>query len=229
MSQVSDYALNRLTSLLPLPLRQATLSTELRQLHQQFLRSLVERGKALTNEEIAAVAPGHDAFAALWTLASLDLLVLDRSGRPIGAYPLTTERTPHEVHVNGNTLWAMCALDAVSVAPLFDADVDVRSRCPVTGVEIVIRMHGADIVHISPDSDVQLGVWWRDPGAVAARNFCPGVVFLRDKAAAAQWQGGRSEDHDFAPVTDAVDVGTRFFRPMLAERPVGELVAAARA
>jgi len=220
MSQVTDYALNRLISLLPLPQRQATLSPELRKLHQAFLRSLVERGRPLTEAEIAAALPGRDAFAAVWTLSSLDLIVLDRHGRPAGAYPVTTERTPHEVSVNGNTIWAMCAFDAVAVAPMFNAEVAIRSRCPVTGDEIAVSMKGNDVISISPGSDVQVGMWWRDPGAVAARNFCPGLMFLRDRTAAVQWQGGRVADHDFATIATMAEVGARFFQPLLAEKPV---------
>ena len=219
MSQVSDYALNRLVSLLPLAGRQATLSPELRQLHQAFLRSMVDRGRPLNEAELAAAAPGHDAVAAVFTLESLDLIVMDREGRPAGAYPLTTEPTAFQVTVNGNTIWAMCALDAMSVAPMFDTAVTIRSRCPVTGAEILVEMQGGRVTTASPGPNVQVGVWWRDPGAVAARGFCPGVVFLRDKAAARQWQAGRTTDHDFASLSDAADVGARFFRPLMAPQP----------
>ena len=226
MSQATDYALNRLSSLLPLAERQATLSPELRKLHQQFLRSLVERGRPLTEEEIAAAAPGRDAFAAVWTLSSLDLIVLDRSGKPVGAYPVTAERTPHEVRVNGNSIWAMCAFAAVAVAPTFNAEVAIRSRCPVTGDEIAVSMKGNTVISVSPSPDVQVGVWWRDPGAVAARNFCPGLMFLRDQKAAVHWQGGRIKDHDFGTIADMAEVGARFFLPLMAEAPVPAMAIA---
>ena len=114
----------------------------------------------------------------------------------------------------------MCAFDAVAVAPMFNAEVAVRSRCPVTGDEIAVSMKGNNVISISPGSDVQVGVWWRDPGAVAARNFCPGLMFLRDKAAAAHWQGGRTTDHDFATIATMAEVGARFFLRLLAEEPV---------
>jgi mercuric reductase len=220
MSQVVEYALNRLLGLLPLAARQATLSPELRKVHHAFLRSLVERGRPLTEAEIAAAAPGHDALTAVWTLASLDLIVLGRNGLPVGAYPVTTETTPHQVTVNGNSIWAMCALDAVAVAPMFNTKVSIHSRCPVTGAEITIKMSGGGIVELMPGPEVQLGVWWRDPGAVAAKNFCPGVMFLRDIAAARVWQGGHAADHDFSPIGDAAHVAERFFRPLMIDAPV---------
>lgn len=157
MSKISDYALDRLVSLLPLAGRQATLSPELRQLHQAFLRSMVDRGRPLNGAELAAAAPGHDALAAVFTLESLDLIVMDREGRPAGAYPLTTEPTAFHVGVNGNTIWAMCALDAISVAPMFDTAVAIRSRCPVTGAEILVEMQGSRVSTASPGPNVQVG------------------------------------------------------------------------
>lgn len=220
MSQVVDYALNRLLGLLPLAARQATLSPELRKVHQAFLRSLVDRGRPLAEAEIAALAPGHDALTAIWTLASLDLLVLGRNGQPAGAYPVTTEMTPHQVTVNGNAIWAMCAMDALAVAPMFNTKVTVHSRCPITGVEIMVKMSGASLLEVLPGPDVKVGVWWRDPGAVAAKNFCPGVMFLRDSAAALRWLGDSTSDHDFAPLADAVQIADRFFHPLVPDAPV---------
>ncbi len=221
MSQTVDNIVNRLTKLLPLAARQAQLSPELRNLHRAFLHSLVERGRPLTSAEIAALAPGHDALAAVWTLASMDLVVLDGTGEAVGAYPVTTEPTPHHITVNGNMLFAMCAFDAVSVEPMFGAPVTTRSRCPVTGAEIHIEQRDGRIVDLSPSPDVQVGIWWRDPGAVAARNLCPGIVFLRDVAAAQQWQAGQTSDHDFAPVADAAQAGAQFFGPLVeSKQPV---------
>jgi len=220
MSQVADHGLTRLLSLLPLPERQASLSLPLRKLHQAFLHALVERGRPLTRVEIAAGAPAHDGFSAVWTLAALDLLTLDRNGHPVGAYPITAEPTPHEITVNGNTLWAMCALDAVSVAPMFNLQVSIRSRCPVTAADITIAMDGRRLLAVSPGDGVQVGVWWRDPGPVAARSFCPGVTFLRDRVAAEYWAHGRTVDHDVASLEDAVEIGARFFAPLLAETPL---------
>jgi len=223
VSQLTDYALTRLRSLLPLAERQRTLSPELQKVHRSILQSLVHRGRPLNLTECGRTAAGYDAATAILMLASVDLVVVDSHGNPAGAYPLTTVTTPFEVTVDGNTIWAMCALDAVSVAPTFDVTATIRSRCPVTGISIDITMQGNRIVETSPGTEPQVGVWWRDPGPVAAQGFCPGVVFLRDAAAASQWQAGRM-DHEFVSLVDAVEIGERFFRPLLESRP--ELVEA---
>lgn len=215
MSTISDHVVTKLTGMLPLTQRQAALAPELRQIHREFLRSLVERGRPLTRPEIAAMAPGGDATSAIWTLAANDLIVLDAHNRPVGAYPVTLEETPHVVNIGGNSLWAMCAFDAVSVAPMFGKDVTVSSRCPVTGAAIHLEQKNHTIVTALPSRDVQVGVWWRDPGAVAARNLCPGIVFLRDRAAAEAWQAGDPANREFAGLEDAVEAGSRFFSPLI--------------
>jgi hypothetical protein len=225
MSTISDAGLKKLISLLPLPERHAALPPELQRLHAAFLRSLVERGHPLSTEEMETLAPGGDVVNAVWTLAANDLIVLDAAGRPVGAYPVTVEQTPHRVHVNGNDISAMCAFDAVSVAPMFATETIVHSRCPMTGEPILIEQHDRRIKKVLPSQAVMVGVWWRSPGSVAARNFCPGVVFLRDHAAAEAWRAVDIANRDVVSLDDAIDAGVRFFKPLLEERPIGLVTA----
>jgi mercuric reductase len=215
MSRISDYTVNRLTGVLPLADRQAALPPKLQQLHRAFLRSLVDRGRPMTRAEIAAIAPGGDATAAIWMLAANDLIVLDAHGNPVGAYPITTQETPHKIQMGATAIWAMCAFDAAAVAPAFDQHVVVTSRCPITGEEIVVEQRGTTILSAHPSGDIQVGVWWRDPGACAARNFCPGVVFLADRPAALKWQAGDPKNREFAGIADAIEAGAAFFRPLV--------------
>ena len=137
----------------------------------------------------------------------------------MGAYPLTVAQTPYLLTVDGNRIQAICAVDAVSVAPMFDKEVTVHSRCSVTGTEIRIEQRGRTVVNASPSSDIQIGFWWREPGSIAARNLCPGIVFLRDRTAAIAWQAGDTRNHDFTSLVDAIDVGARFFGPLIRDTP----------
>lgn len=225
MSQISDAGLKKLTTLLPLPQRHAALSRELQRLHSAFLRSLVERGRPLSMEEMEALAPGGDVLNAVWTLAANDLIVLDAFGHAIGAYPVTMAPTPHRVHVKDNDIRAMCALDAVSVAPMFATGAVIRSRCPMTGESIHIEQKERKIVKVLPSPEVLIGVWWRSPGAVAAANFCPGVVFLRNRTAADAWRAADPANRDVIGLDDAIDIGARFFEPMLEKVPAPQLTA----
>ena len=116
----NQIALQKLNQLLPLAERQAALPAPLTELHRAVLHSFVNRGRPLTRTEIKQQWLGLDASQALTRLAGDDLIVLAADTQEIiGAYPLTLEETPHHVRVNGHTLRAMCALDALAVSPLF--------------------------------------------------------------------------------------------------------------
>lgn len=218
MSDHVDRVLERLVSLFPLPLRQAALPAPLRRVHQSMLRSFVERGTAL--DDATARTSDAERSRAIATLAAEDLIVVS-DDRVTGAYPFTTEPTPHQIVVNGHTLWTMCALDALAVAPVFDVEVSITSRCPVSGSAVEIEMRGDRRVSVRPGPGIQLGFAWRTPGTCAARNFCPGITFLRDEGALQQWREGQDVDHDAITLEEAVVVGVRFFGPLMAREPDG--------
>ena len=214
---VVDAALQRLNGLLPLTARQQALPPELARLHRAILRGFVSRGRPLQAEEIAGLLGNIEPAAALERLAADDLLVLDAArGAVLGAYPLTLEATPHRLTVNGFHVNAMCALDALSVAPLFGMEVAIRSRCHITGEVIVIRQQGMELLEASPSRDIRLGVRWQDPQACAAHSLCLQMVFLKDAQIAHQWQGGNLQDIGLFDLDEAVAFGAAFFGPLLA-------------
>jgi len=211
-------AVERLTGQLPLKPRQAALPPALAAVHRAVLRSLVERGRPLTRDEIAAMLPDHDVDAALVRLGGDDLLVLAAGSREVvGAYPVTSEPTPHQVTVHGHTIHAMCALDAVSVAPMFGADTVIESRCHVTGTPIRIRQSGDRLLAVEPADDVQVGVRWQSPTGVAAHSMCLEMVFLADRATGEQWQGGDTDSISLFTVPEAIAFGAAFFLPLLGD------------
>lgn len=227
-------ALRRLDDLLPLKARQDSLAPAQRQLHREILRSLVERGRCLGNEEIAKVAGGDEAGAlAVAVLGANDLVVRGglsvadaRTGRPVvldamgaevvGAYPVTLEKTPHRIRVNGHDLFAMCAVDALAVATLFAAEVEIESACHVTGEPILIHQRRKEVVKSAPSArDVRVGVRWQRVVTTAAHSLCRQMVFLKDAATAAAWQGSDPASIDIFTVAEAIDFGEAFFTPLL--------------
>ncbi len=215
MSSTTDSILTRLNSILPLPARQSALPSGLQAVHRAFLASLVERGRVPADQELAALAPNGDVAGAVRTLTANDLIVVDGSGAPVGAYPVTLEHTPHRVRVEGRDLYAMCAFDALAIAPVFGKHVETWTRCPVTGQEIYIEQQGNTVVTARPGADIQIGVAFRDPKQVAARNLCSGMIALSDRPSAVAWQGEHTDTHAFAPLDEAIDMATRFFRPLI--------------
>lgn len=209
-------AITRLNSQLPLKARQAQLPVELKNLHQTILRSFIERGRPPTQDELVSAAGGENLENGLRRLGQDDLIVLDAQGRlPVGAYPLTSEMTPHRITVNGHTIHAMCALDALAVAPMFNHAVRISSACQLSKTPIHIAMQGERLLDASPLGAV-VGIRWQMPTGVAAHSMCMEMVFLENRATAERWQNGDTENISLFTLPEAVAFGKGFFLPLLA-------------
>jgi mercuric reductase len=216
MTTSSSNAVQRLNDQLPLKARQIALPSGLAGVHRATLSSLAERGRPLNQSELNELLDGGDAAVALKRLASDDLVVLNAEGSEIvGAYPMTTEDTPHHLRINKRPVNAMCALDALSAGPMFDADVEISSRCHVTGTPITIQMQGDTLQEVSPSPDVHVGVRWQNPTACAAHSMCLEMVFLQDQTTALEWQAGDTENTSLFNLEDAIAFGAGFFTPLL--------------
>ncbi len=216
MNESIESSVLRLNELLPLKARQDRLSPAFRGVHRAVIVSLVMRGRPPTRTEIATLVGEQQVDTVLDRLGNDDLVVLTADRREVlGAYPVTSETTPHVLEVNGHSIHAMCALDALAVSPLFDCPVRIHSSCRVTGEAIEIEQNGADIVEARPMT-VRVGVRWQTPsGEGAAHSLCMEMVFLKDGDAAAQWHGGDLQNHSLYTLEQAVAFGTDYFRPLL--------------
>lgn len=212
-----DAALERLNAGLPLAARQRGLTEEVAELHRTILRSLYQRGQVPSAAEMAAMLVNTDVQSALAELRKLDLVVFSKSGSLAGAYPMTTEPTPHRLVFPDQSVNAMCAIDALSVTAMFGGAVEIRSKCRITGETVVIHQEQERIVDASPAS-VRAGVRWQMPySSHAAHSLCMEMVFLKDDEAAAAWHGGALEHHTLFSLPEAVEFGARFFKPLLAK------------
>jgi hypothetical protein len=212
----TQAAVDRLNSQLPLKARQDKLSPQLKAAHQNVLYSLIKQGRPPTENELAQQIGKENVQAGLRTLGEADLIVLDAEGKhPLGAYPVTVETTPHKITVNGNTIHAMCALDAVSVAPMFDAEVHIESTCHVSNTPITIRMQDDNVLDAKPSFDVTVGIRWQMPLGSAAHSMCMEMVFLKDHQAAKAWQDGDTDNISLFSLPAAVAFGKAFFLSLL--------------
>jgi mercuric reductase len=143
-------------------------------------------------------------------------VVVSKDGTQIlGAYPMTTEPTPHRLVLPGRTIHAMCAVDALSVGAMYGGEVEIESKCRVTHAPVRVKMDGARIVSASPGS-VLVGVRWdKASGVPAAHSLCMEMVFLRDEAAVAKWSGGDFESHTVLSLEEGAEFGARFFKPLV--------------
>ena len=211
---VSD-GVEHLNKLLPLKARQDALDSVLRNLHQEVLQSFTTTGRPLSRAQIAARPGAVNVDDMLSQLAADDLVVLSADRQDItGAYPFTIEERVHKVHVNGQDVYAMCALDALSIAPMFDASTRILSRCHVTNTPVDIKMNAERILSAIPD-DVHVGIRWQATSGSAAKSLCMEMVYLKDADTARQWQQQDSDNISIYSLDQAVEFGAAFFRPLL--------------
>jgi len=208
-------SLDKLNSLLPLKANQNRLEPALRRLHIAILDHFASAGTALGREQAAALLGGVDVDAALQRLAQDDLVVLSPDHGSInGAYPFTAEERVHAVLINGHTVHAMCALDALAIAPLYETATRIDSRCHVTDAPVEIHMQGAELLSAKP-GEVRVGIHWQATSGCAAQSLCMEMVFLADADTAQRWQQQDPGNTDLYELPEAVAFATAYFRPLL--------------
>jgi mercuric reductase len=216
MNDKLDNALDRLNAILPLRENQERCDPQLKQLHQQLLRSFVDKGRILTRQEMAQWVT--DVPKAVAELSKRDMVTFTANGEPVGAYPFTMDEREHKVQVNGHQLHTMCALDALAVAPMFDETVLIRSQCRVTGDPIMIRMSGETIQNPDDVRDVRFGIIWSaaDERTCCADSLCMEMIFLRDAETAQKWLAKGTGEREVFYLPEAVEFASRFFVPRVA-------------
>ncbi|MBL8341009.1 MAG: hypothetical protein JNL30_06020 [Rubrivivax sp.] len=225
MNPLVQSSIARLEQLLPLGERRARMPAPLGAMHRRIVEALVWHGLPPSRTELEKAAGALDVDDALQALSAADLVVLgpprDEGGSRsvVGAYPVTTQRTPHALRVRARCeapwVWAMCAIDALAVAPVFETEVQVDSRCRISGMPVRVRQQGERVVEVQP-ATLCVGVRWQAPIGHAAHSLCMEMVFLLDADAARQWHAGALDRHDVYSVDEAMRFGAGFFRPLLA-------------
>jgi mercuric reductase len=211
-----ETALNRLNSILPLKQRQDDCNQQIKELHQQILRSFIDRGRILTRKEMQQRVSNLEETVK--TFKEKDMVIFSEDDKPVGAYPFTMEAREHNIRVNGHQVYAMCALDALAVAPMFGMDTQITSRCSITGDPVYIQQSGKIIVNLDEAGDIRFGIAWSAANAdlCCADSLCLEMIFLRDGETAQRWLADGPENREVFSLRDAVEFGDRFFSPLLA-------------
>jgi hypothetical protein len=170
------------------PARRARLTEAERELYFWILRRFATDGRPSSGEVRAAAGRlGLDAEDALETLSREDLVHRGRDGEMSVSYPFSGRPTAHRVRFpSGHEVDAMCAIDALGIAPMFAQRIEVESRDPVSGETIGAR--------VAPDGAAE---WWPESAVVvagAARSqgdaccgCCPVLNFFVSPANAERW------------------------------------------
>jgi alkylmercury lyase len=160
---------------------------------------LLARGEPTSPEEIAAASgkSPEEVRAALERFPSAEW---DEQGRVVGL-GLTLQLTPHRLELEGRTLFAWCALDALLFPALLGRPASIESPCRGTGDPVHIEVTPAGIEVVEPPSAVVSIVAARDL-ANLRRVSCNNTHFFRSPEAASRWL----EKHPEATIFSVEDV-----------------------
>ena len=145
---------------------------------------LLARGKPASPEEIAAASAKspEEVRAALDRFPSAEW---DEQGRVVGL-GLTLQLTPHRLEVEGRTLFAWCALDALLFPILLERPASIESPCRGTGELVHIEVTSAGIEVVEPTAAVVSIAAARDL-ANFRRISCNNAHFFSSPEAASRW------------------------------------------
>lgn len=216
LTEKAQKGLEKLNGLLPLKSRQQSLDEKSRTLHRAFIKNLVETGRAMSKAEMQALLQGteQELDTIIAKLQGLDLLVVSCCGEPVGAYPVTSQPTPHAVTSGGVKVNAMCAFDSLAISPMYCRDTVIESKCHVTGEPIRIEQSGYEIKKAEPSTDVRFGIIWNAPsGGCCASSLCTEMVFLKDRETAERWKQECTMREVYS-LEETVDFSAAFFVPL---------------
>jgi len=188
---------------------------------QAVLTTWAEKGRAPSCDEIALITGfGSDQVDELFIkLAARDMVVLDQDKRAIvGAYPFVDRDTEHQVEVNGKTLNAMCAIDALGTGAMLASDTVIKSACRQCACDIEIQTGGlgAVLANYSPDEAVVwTGIQYSDN--CSANSLCTTMAFFCSDDHLSDWRADHeSEPHGYRlSMREGFEMGKAIFVPLL--------------
>ena len=199
--------------------RLAALAEPERRLYRWILTSF-RAGDPPTVDDLAAVAAELDLplEQTLAKLAHEDLVHHDAArGEITVAYPFSRRPTAHTVRSHdGSEAFAMCAIDAVGIAPMFGESIAISSRDPLTGEQIQVTL--------APEGD---GRWLPDEAVVvcgasgsgeSCTSCCPVLNFFASAASAEGWLAAHREVQGCViSMDEAIAAGRAVFGDLLKE------------
>lgn len=200
--------------------RRAGLNKGERELYFWILHAFASRGRP-DRGHLHDVASQlcEEPQVAFETLAHKDLVHLDADGEIAVAYPFSGRSTGHRVlFPSGHETHAMCAIDALGVAPMFNQTIEIRSRDPLTGVPI----HG----RVAPTGDATwqpgtaaVGAGVLDQRGDACNSCCSVLNFFATRANAERWFAEHSYARGRAiPMDVAIAAGRAVFGDVFEQR-----------
>lgn len=168
------------------------------------LIELLAQGRPVDLERLAAQS-GLQPARLQQELAKLPALEWDGQGRIIGA-ALTLTPTPHRVLIDGQTLYAWCALDTLFLPALLGRRVIVFSPTPGTGELVQVSVAPDRLEQVTPAAAVVSLVPRPAATPDVRAAFCRFVHFFSSSAAAQPWLAQHPQAI-LVPVAEAFALG----------------------
>jgi alkylmercury lyase len=146
--------------------------------------TLLADGRPTSPEEIAAAA-GKSPQKVRAALDRFPSAEWDEQGRIVGL-GLTLRLTPHRFEVEGRTLFAWCALDALLFPVLLGRSASIESPCRGTGEPVRVEVTPAGIEAVEPPSAVVSIVAAQDLANIRSVG-CNNTHFFSSPEAASRW------------------------------------------
>jgi hypothetical protein len=159
-----------------------------RAVHKLVLRHFATTGHAPTVADLAATTAGSGRTSdeVLAALHDLDAIRIGADGRIEVAYPFSARPTRHRVHLaTGTDVYAMCAIDALGMAPMLNTDTHIDSIDRTTGQVVRISTTAGQTRWEPAGAVVFLGA--TAGGGPSADNCCDYLNFFTDAATANAW------------------------------------------
>jgi len=196
--------------------RRNSLPEPLQLIHRRTLLALGQSGKPPTRVQLETWATElHlDLDAALRHLAESELVFLDPAEREItGGVPFAPGPTAHQVRiVDGPTVSANCAIDALGIAAMLDRDVDVESPDPLTGESVTASSRAGRWAWQPIEAVVFVGS--SGPGRLT-ETCCPVINFYTCSDHALAYKTAHALDGVVLALSDAVESGAIVFGDLL--------------
>jgi hypothetical protein len=140
------------------------------------------------------------------------------SGEVLVAYPFSARPRGHSVLIDStHRVEAMCAIDALGIAPMLQQPIEITSHDPLTGTEIWVRLDPGE------------GAWWEPETAVVLagspccdgpsfRGCCDVLNFFQTDDSAHTYLAAHPELSGFPiSIPDAIETGRTVFADLLQE------------
>jgi hypothetical protein len=203
------------------PARLMHLSDGQRTLYRWILASFA-RAHSPQVDELCDLASELDLRIeeTLDLFAKLDLVHHDRAtGEVLVAYPFSARPRGHSVLLNSAArVEAMCAIDALGIAPMLQLPIEITSHDPLSGAEIWVRLDPGE------------GAWWEPTTAVVLagspccdgpsfRGCCDVLNFFQSEESANSYLADHPELAGFpVSIPDAIEAGRTVFADLMNER-----------